>query len=107
MPYIQDGELGKILTPSLEELCCLKRVILIFTIIVLSIDWLVIFSVATNGKILIQVIHQIVVLLIVMITMMMNVLKAALFDFKLYRPNLITNDGYINHYQKVHRDFKI
>ena len=33
--------------------------------------------------------------------------KFSLFDFKLYRPNLITNDGYINHYQKVHRDFKI
>ena len=31
----------------------------------------------------------------------------SLFEFKLYRPNLITNDGYINHYQKVHRDFKI
>ena len=31
----------------------------------------------------------------------------SLFDFKLYRPNLITNDGYINHYQKVHRDFKV
>ena len=46
--HIRDGELGKILTPSLEELCCLKRVILIFTIIVLSIDWLVIFTVATN-----------------------------------------------------------
>ena len=33
--------------------------------------------------------------------------KFSLFDFKLYRPNLITNDGYINHYQKVHRDFKV
>ena len=33
--------------------------------------------------------------------------KFSLFDFKLYRPNLITNDGYTNHYQKVHRDFKI
>ena len=31
----------------------------------------------------------------------------SLLDFKLYRLNLITNDGYINHYQKVHRDFKI
>ena len=29
------------------------------------------------------------------------------FYFKLYRPNLITNDGYINHYQKVHRDYKV
>ena len=33
--------------------------------------------------------------------------RFSLFDFKLYRPNLITNDGYINHYQKVHRDFKV
>ena len=31
----------------------------------------------------------------------------SLLDFKFYRPNLITNDGYINHYQKVHRDFKV
>ena len=31
----------------------------------------------------------------------------SLVDFKLYRPNLNTNDGYIIHYQKVHRDFKI
>ena len=31
----------------------------------------------------------------------------SLFDFKLYRPNLITNDGYINHYQNIHRDFKV
>ena len=31
----------------------------------------------------------------------------SLLQFKLYRPNLITNDGYINHYQKIHRDFKI
>ena len=31
----------------------------------------------------------------------------SLIDFKLYRPNLITNDGDINHYQKVHRDFKV
>ena len=31
----------------------------------------------------------------------------SLLDFKLYRPNLITNDGYINHHQKVHRAFKI
>ena len=31
----------------------------------------------------------------------------SLLDFKLYRPNLITNDGYINHYQTVHRDFKV
>ena len=31
----------------------------------------------------------------------------SLLAFKLYRPNLITNDGYINHYQKIHRDFKI
>ena len=30
-----------------------------------------------------------------------------LLDFKLYRPSSITNDGYINHYQKVHRDFKV
>ena len=28
-------------------------------------------------------------------------------DFKLYRPNLITNDGYIKHYQKGHSDFKV
>ena len=33
--------------------------------------------------------------------------KFSLFNFKLYRPNLITNDGYMNNYQKVHRDFKI
>ena len=31
----------------------------------------------------------------------------SLLAFKLYRPNLITNDGYIKHYQNVHRDFKI
>ena len=31
----------------------------------------------------------------------------SLLDIKLCRPNLITNDDYINHYQKVHRDFKI
>ena len=41
----------------------------------------------------------------------MNYLKYnyefSLINFKLYRPNLITNDGYINHYQKVHRDFKV
>ena len=30
-----------------------------------------------------------------------------LLDFKLYRQNLITNDGFINHYQKVHHDFKV
>ena len=30
-----------------------------------------------------------------------------LLDFKFYQPNLITSDGYINHYQKVHRDFKV
>ena len=36
-----------------------------------------------------------------------NNYKCSLLDFKLYRPNLITNDGYINHYQKVYRDFKI
>ena len=36
-----------------------------------------------------------------------NKYKFSLFDFKLYCPNLITNDGYINHYQKVHRDFKV
>ena len=36
-----------------------------------------------------------------------NNFEFSLFDFKLYRPNLITNDGYINHYQKVHRDFKV
>ena len=33
--------------------------------------------------------------------------KFSLFDFKLYRLNLITNDGYMNNYQNVHRDFKI
>ena len=31
----------------------------------------------------------------------------SLLDFKSYRLNLITNDDYINHYQKVHRDFNI
>ena len=30
-----------------------------------------------------------------------------LFDFKMYSPNLITNDGFIGHHQKAHRDFKI
>ena len=55
---------------------CLERVILKVTIIVLKIDWLVIFVIATNGKILIQVIHQNVVLLIAIITIMVNVLKA-------------------------------
>ena len=73
--YIRDGGLGKISTPSDEELLCLERVILIVTTIVLFIDWLVIFAVATNRKILIQVIHQNVVLLIGIIAIMMNVLK--------------------------------
>ena len=36
-----------------------------------------------------------------------KIYKFAFFDFKLYRPNLITNNVYINHYQKVHRDCKI
>ena len=25
----------------------------------------------------------------------------------MYRPNLITNDGFINHHQKAHCDFKV
>ena len=60
----------------LRNYLCLERVILKVTIIVLKIDWLVIFVIATNGKILIQVIHQNVVLLIAIITIMVNVLKA-------------------------------
>ena len=31
----------------------------------------------------------------------------SLLDFKFYRPNFITKYGYINHYQKVHRDSKV
>ena len=30
-----------------------------------------------------------------------------LLNFKMYRPNLITNDGFIDHNQKAHRDFKV
>ena len=30
-----------------------------------------------------------------------------LLDFKMYRPNLITNDGIIDHHQKAHRDYKV
>ena len=33
--------------------------------------------------------------------------RFSLFDFKMYRPNLITNDGFIYHHQKAHRDFKV
>ena len=33
--------------------------------------------------------------------------RFSLFDFKMYRPNLITNDGFIGHHQKAHRDFKV
>ena len=36
-----------------------------------------------------------------------NNYEFSLVDFKLYRPNLITNDGYINHYQKVHLMVKL
>ena len=46
------------------------------TMIVLKTDWLEIFAIAANGKILIQVIHHNVVLLVVIITIMVNVLKA-------------------------------
>ena len=33
--------------------------------------------------------------------------RFSLFDFKIYRPNLITNDGFIDDHQKTHRDFKV
>ena len=33
--------------------------------------------------------------------------RFSLFDFKIYRPNLITNDGFINHHQKAQRDFEV
>ena len=33
--------------------------------------------------------------------------KFSLFDFKMYRLNLITNDSFIGHHQKAHRDFKV
>ena len=36
-----------------------------------------------------------------------NNYDCSLLDFKLYRQNLITNDGYINHYQKMHLNFKV
>ena len=31
----------------------------------------------------------------------------SLFDFKIYCPNLITNDGFIDHHQKVHHYYKV
>ena len=31
----------------------------------------------------------------------------SLFDFKMYRPNLITNDGFVNHHQKTYRGYKV
>ena len=30
----------------------------------------------------------------------------SLLDYKQYRPNLITNDGFIDHHQKAHRDYE-
>ena len=30
-----------------------------------------------------------------------------MFDFEMYRPNLITNDGCIDHHQKAHRGYKV
>ena len=33
--------------------------------------------------------------------------RCSLFDFKIYRPNLITNDGFIDHHKKTHRDYKV
>ena len=35
-----------------------------------------------------------------------KIYEFSLLGFKLYRQILITNDGHINHYQKVHRDLK-
>ena len=31
----------------------------------------------------------------------------SLLDFKMYRPNLITNDGLINHHQNTYRDYQV
>ena len=69
---ISDGELDNILTPSVEELLLFKHG---------QFDNLVIFAVATNLKVQIQVIHQSVVLLIVIITIMVNVLKVGVISF--------------------------
>ena len=33
--------------------------------------------------------------------------RFSLFDFQRYRLNLITNNGFIDHHQKAHRNFKI
>ena len=55
------------MTPSVDELKV--------TILVLKSDWLVIFTITTKGKALKQIIHQNVVLLIDIITIMVNVLK--------------------------------
>ena len=33
--------------------------------------------------------------------------KFSLLDYKMYCPNLITNDGYIDHHQKVYRDYEV
>ena len=31
----------------------------------------------------------------------------SLLNFKMYRPNMITNDGYINRHQKLHRGYQV
>ena len=33
--------------------------------------------------------------------------KFSLLDFKMYRPNLITNDGFIDYRQKAYRDYQV
>ena len=33
--------------------------------------------------------------------------RISLLDFTIYRPNMIRNDGVINHCQKVHRDYEV
>ena len=33
--------------------------------------------------------------------------RFSLLDFKMYRPNLITNDGLINHHQNTYRDYQV
>ena len=36
-----------------------------------------------------------------------NNYKFSLLNYKIYRPNLITNDGYIGHHKKSHRDYEV
>ena len=55
--HIREGELGKILTPSVDELSIFVKTNLKATILALKIDWLVVFAIATNGKMPKQVTH--------------------------------------------------